>query len=160
MHILILYKLYMAFKRKALKSLEHMALYLHLLGSPAGMSVSSSSAETSPTWTNKVSNGMWQTVFTGPVFKEGRVLCPCRAKLLCHAAGSRELVSTVTSVLYHRVFGQFPPRLSYWVFSPDCLLVLQLLIPSHLFAKLFVFLCLLASSPSFCLPGIYRFTLS
>lgn len=51
----------------------------------------------------------------------------------------------------------FPSRFTCWVFSPDCLLVLQLLIPSHLFVKLFVFLCLLASSSSFCLLGIYRF---
>lgn len=42
---------------------------------------------------------MWQTVITGPVLQEGRVLCPCMAKLLCCAADSRELVSTETSVL-------------------------------------------------------------
>lgn len=137
-----------------------MALYLHLLGSPAVVNVSSTSAETSPTWINKLSNGMWQIVIIRPVLKEGRALCPCMVRLLCCAADSGELVSTETAVLDHKVFGQCFLQGSHvgsFPFSPDCLLVLQLLIPSHLFVKLFVFLCLLASSSSFCLLGIYRF---
>lgn len=106
-----------------------MALYLHLLGSPAGVNVSSSSTEASPTWINKMSNGKWQIVIAGPVLKEGRVLCPWMARLLCCAADSRELVSTETAILDHKDLGTASStvHVGFFPFSPGCL-VLQLLI--------------------------------
>lgn len=120
-----------------------MALYLHLLGSPAGTDTSSSSADTFPTWINEVSNGMWQTVITGPVLKAGRVLCPWMPedwwvqKLLYRIKKSWVVVSSRAHVLGLSLF----PSLSSRTAVPHS--------SSSLFAKLFVFLFLQASSPIF-----------
>lgn len=127
-----------------------MALYLHLLGSPAGTDTSSSSADTFPTWINEVSNGMWQTVITGPVLKAGRVLCPWMPKLmmmmpedwwvqklLYRITKSWVVVSSRAHVLGLSLF----PSLSSRIAVPHS--------SSSLFANLFVFLFLQASSPIF-----------
>lgn len=127
-----------------------MALYLHLPGSPAGTDTYSSSADTFPTWINEVPNGMWQTVITRPVLKAGRVLRPWMAKLmmmmpedwwvqklLYRITKSWVVVSSRAHVLGLSLFPSLSSRIA--VPHPS----------SSLFAKLFVFLFLQASSPIF-----------